>query len=235
METQRFVAQTRGASLVILENEQIRVCALDTRPEWKIGRFDPEIPNAPDILVSSKIVSRQHGWIQNIDDQWFFVDNPSNLNGTFYNGVKIPRPKNGAKMPVLLEDGDVLRIDNEDLNHVSGQGVLMLFTTLATKGVWTAYPLRNRTTVIGRDASCDIVEPLPYLSARHAEITCQNGVYYLSDCNSRAGTFLNGQEVTGRTLLREKDHISLCDCNFFFLGNRLLYAKRNREKEQKEM
>ena len=235
METQKYIEQTSGASLIVLEDDQIRVLSLDTRPDWAIGRYDPEMPNTPDVLFTSRIVSREHGWIRNIDDQWFFVDNPKNLNGTFHNGVKVPRPKTGTKTPIMLENGDVLRIDNEDLNHVSAQSVLMLFTTATIKGTWTTYPLRKTTTIIGRDDSCDLVEPLPYVSSKHAKITYVNGNYYLSDCNSSAGTFLNGQEVKSSTLLREKDHIAICDCSYFFLGDKLLYAKRNRKKEQAEL
>ena len=88
MQTQRYIAQTSGASLIVLEDDQIRVFSLDARPEWTIGRYAPDVPNTPDILFTSRIVSREHGWIRNIDDQWFFVDNPKNLNGTFHNGVK---------------------------------------------------------------------------------------------------------------------------------------------------
>lgn len=235
MQTQKYVAQISGASLIVLEDDQIRVHPLDTRPEWTVGRYSPDVPNTPDVLFKSMIVSRVHGWIRNIDDQWFFVDNPKNLNGTFHNGVKVPRPKTGTKTPILLENGDVLRIDNEDLDHASAQGVLMLFTTATIKGTWTTYPLRKSTTIIGRDDSCDLVEPLPYVSSKHAKITYVNGNYYLSDCNSSAGTFLNGQEVKSSTLLREKDHIAICDCSYFFLGDKLLYAKRNRKKEQAEL
>lgn len=235
MQTQRYIAQTSGASLIVLEDDQIRVFSLDARPEWTIGRYAPDVPNTPDILFTSRIVSREHGWIRNIDDQWFFVDNPKNLNGTFHNGVKVPRPKTGTKTPIMLESGDVLRIDNEDLNHVSAQGVLMLFTTATIKGTWTTYQLEKQTTFIGRDESCDIVEPLPYISAKHAKISLVNGNYYLSDCNSSAGTYLNGQEVKSSTQLREKDYISLCDCSYFFLGDKLLYARRNRQKEQAEL
>lgn len=235
METQKYIAQTSGASLIVLEDDQIRVLSLDTRPYWAIGRYDPEMPNTPDVLFTSRIVSREHGWIRNLDGQWFFVDNPKNLNGTFHNGIKIPRPKTGTKTPILLESGDVLRIDNEDLDHVSAQGVLMLFTTATIKGTWTTYSLRKSTTIIGRDDSCDLVEPLPYVSSKHAKITYVNGNYYLSDCNSSAGTFLNGQEVKSSTLLRERDHIAICDCSYFFLGDKLLYAKRNRKKEQAEL
>lgn len=232
METQKYITQIGGANLVILEKGKVNVQILDVRSVWRIGRYDPNISNAPDIPLSSMIVSREHGWLQNIDDQWYYVDNPKNLNGTFLNGVKIPRPIPGIKQPMPLENGDVLRIDNEDLNHSSSKGVLMLFTTCSVKGTWTTYQLDKHTTIIGRDSSCEIVEPLPYVSLKHAKITYINGAYYLSDCDSRAGTFLNGKQVKSGTILREKDCISICDCNYFFLDDTLLYAKRNREREQ---
>lgn len=47
----------------------------------------------------------------------------------------------------------------------------MLFTTVPVKGIWTVYQLNKHTTMIGRDNSCDIIEPLPYVSLKHAKIT----------------------------------------------------------------
>lgn len=232
METLKYEARNVGAQLIIIEKRQIRTCSLEERPQWVIGRYDPATGNSPDILLTSKIASREHGWLMNIEGQWFFVDNPKNLNGTFHNGRKIPRPLAGRKKSIPLENGDILRIDNQDLNHVSKDGVLMMFTTTAVKGHWSAFPLSRDSVVIGRDRSCDIVEPFPYISAKHAKISYLNGGYYLTDCDSKAGTFLNGKKVTGSAPLREKDCISLCDRSYFFLGSQLLYAKCDREKEQ---
>lgn len=92
----------------------------------------------------------------------------------------------------------------------------------------------DRTAVtIGRDPNCTIVESLPYIATKHAAITYQHGGYYLSDCGSPSGTFLNGKRITGAVLLHEKDCIGLVDRKYFFLGNRLLYVQRNYQKEQK--
>lgn len=233
METQRYVAKASGAKLIVLEQNQIRVFDLDMRSEWAIGRILPDGSNAPDVPFHSMIVSRKHGWLKHIDEDWYYVDNPENLNGTFFNGIKIDRSLPGIRKPLTLRSGDVLRIDNADLNHVSRDGVLMLFTTQQVQGEWTDFQLSGKSSiVIGRDPRCDIAEPLPYLSAQHAKITHINGNYYLSDCSSKAGTYLNGRPVSGNELLREKDYISICDCNYFFLGNRLLFEKRNRVQEQ---
>lgn len=233
METQMYLAQASGAKLVILENECIRICELDARAEWKIGRFDPSLPNRPDILFDSCIVSREHGWLRNIDGQWYYVDNPKNKNGTFYNSRKIPH--SGKKNPVALVDGDILRIDNEDLDYIDNDGVLMLFTTAAIKGTWTVFPLENAVTIIGRNENCDLVIPLPYVSGKHTRIICSDGTYYLSDCKSGPGTFLNGHRVEKRETLRERDCIAICDILLFFLGDKLLYTKRNGAREQQEL
>lgn len=228
--TVKYVPQ-EGANLIILENDRVRVCSLDQGDFWSIGRYDPSSIDTPDILFHSMIVSRNHGSLEKKDGHWYYLDNSNNLNGTFHNGVKIPRPSSGSASPVLLESGDVLRVDNDDPEHVNAQGVIMLYTATPVKGTWSVFPLTKSNTVIGRSNDCDLVESLPYISSRHAQITLKNKRYYLSDCGSSAGTFLNGHPVHQRTQLRERDCISLCDCNYFFLGNHLLYAKRNRVSE----
>lgn len=233
METQKYVASASGASLVVLERDQIRVVDLDGRSEWTIGRLTPDRSTVPDISFESAIVSRKHGCLKHVYDEWYYVDDPGNLNGTYLNGVKIERAPKGARKPKPLKSGDVLRIDSPDLNCACADGVLMLFTTQAPKGEWTVFPLSGAgRVIIGRSAACDLVEPLPYISARHAKITCLGDRYYLSDCGSKAGTFLNGKSVGKSELLREKDLIAIGDCNIFFLGDRLLYQKRDRRKER---
>ena len=107
MDTQRYIAQSHGAKLVILENNQIRCCDLEIRSEWLVGRQDPTRTNImPDIPFASMIVSREHGWIRNIDGQWFYTDNAENLNGTFYNGKKIKKTGEKKGNSVKLSDGD---------------------------------------------------------------------------------------------------------------------------------
>lgn len=230
MDTQKYIVETKGANLIILEKDKIKVHCLDYKSEWTIGRYDPNLVNEPDIILESSIVSRVHGWIRNIDNQWFFIDNPKNLNGTFYNGKKLSRPLLGLKTPVMLTNNDILKIDSPKLTHL--QGVFMVFTSIPVKGTWTTYTLKKDKTIIGRDPKCDIVEPIPHISSKHAEISYIGGNYYLSDCNSLSGTFLNGKAITTSVLLKEKDYITLCDCNFIFLGNKLLFTKRDRKEEQ---
>lgn len=225
MNTVFYAAAPAGAVLILLDGEQLRLVDLESRGSWLLGRRDPGRTPSPDIEAISTLVSREHGWFKKIDGQWFYVDNPRNMNGTYHNGIKLPRPVYGMRQPVPLEDGDVLRIDNDDPHRVSSRCVQMLFTSVPIRGSWRFCRLPfSGDTFIGRSRTCQICEPLPYLSGRHARITALNGEYYLSDCGSQAGTFLNGQRITGSVRLQEKDCISICDCRLFFLGNRLLYT-----------
>lgn len=230
MQTEKYAVMPSGAKLVVLERKEIRCFALDIHPEWSLGRCTPE--NNPDIPLFSPIASRNHGSFANIDGQWYYTDNPNSVNGTFYNGEKIASPMNGKKKLVMLNDGDILRIDNSNLNTPNEDGVLMLFTTsTVVEGQWVRHPMRGRElTTIGRGERCDIVQPLPYISALHAKITLLNGDYYLSDCGSKAGTYLNGKKVEGNVILREKDRISICDCNFIFTTESLIYIRRDVQK-----
>lgn len=227
MKTERFEIENSGATLVVLENGHVRVFPLESQHEWMVGRYTAGSGETPDIIFHSKIVSRVHGWFRKSGENWWYSDSSKNLNGTFHNGTKMPRKASGLSSRVMLEHGDILRIDNDDPDHVHDQGVLMLFCSMPLSGTWTTYALTGKPVLIGRDSSCDIIEPLPYVSARHALIDYSGGKYILSDCGSRAGTFLNGRAVTGKILLRDKDCIFLCGRTYFFLGDKLLYAKQS--------
>ena len=54
--------------------------------------------------------------------------------------------------------------------------------------------------VIGRSSECDLALPQSYVSRNHATITHDGAQFLLQDTNSRHGTFVNGEQVTSRTL-----------------------------------
>lgn len=226
METKLFQPTFSGPCLVVLEQGQVRHYELEGKKRWAIGRT--VTGNIPDIPLSSSIASRIHGEIALVDNEWFYFDLGS-LNGTLYNGAKIKKGMNGRVSPVMLKSGDVLQIDRRNADKADPRGVWMLFSTESIPGEWSYYSLSGRdTTVIGRDASrCDLVQPLAYISAQHTKITCVNGKYYVMDCGSTAGTWLNGKAVNTPVHLKEKDRISLCDCHFIYTGNGLVYNKNN--------
>lgn len=223
--TVRYIAKENGTALVILEDMQITGIALDSQSSWTIGRAASG--NNVNIPLRSPIASRHHGMFMHFGDGWYYVDEPQNLNGTYYNGQKIPRSAPGMKSRVKLRNGDILRIDNADLRNPDQRGVWMLFTTDAIGGQWQYFPLQGRTEVrIGRDPQCDLCQPLNYLSRLHARILLHNGRHYIQDCNSSAGTWVNNRRVEGVQMLQEKDTIALCDCRFIYTSQGLVYIQR---------
>lgn len=80
-------------------------------------------------------------------------------------------------------------------------------TLFQPQGIWT----------IGRDRQLAITIPDRRLSRRHAVIQyIQNEGFYLVDLDSTNGSFVNGEPVYGRVLLRDGDRIRLSHLAFFF-------------------
>ena len=229
MDTQQYLPVYNGARLVVVDSGQIAQYDLEQKPQWRLGREDRNIQHVPDVPLHSMIASREHGEFRFQSGQWMYFDNPGNKNGTFYNGYKLPRGLQTAG--IVLRDGDVLRVDSATLSCCSNVGVLLLFTTSDIPGRWTALPLPPAGALrIGRGRHCEIVEPYPYISSEHARISAVNGVYVLEDRKSKAGTYLNGSRITRPQPLQEKDRISICDHNYFLVGNQLLFVSRAEEK-----
>lgn len=223
--TVKYVAKEYGTTLVILEDMQITSIAMDSQSSWTIGRA--AAGNTVSIPLRSPIASRHHGMFMQFGEDWYYIDEPQNLNGTYYNSQKIPRPNPGTKSRVKLRNGDILRIDNDDLQNPDRRGVWMLFTTDAIGGQWQYFSLEDRSEVrIGRDPRCDLCQPVNYLSRLHARILLHNGRHYIQDCNSSAGTWVNNRRIENVQMLQEKDTIALCDCRFIYTSRGLVYIQR---------
>lgn len=224
MKTTPYLSKTGKATLVVLEERKIRNYDLGKRHKWTFGRECPE--NYPDIAVYSPIVGRKHGEFLCINEEWFYIDQGSR-NGTWHNGKKISLGLNGKVRPVMLNDGDILRVDADNLDTPDGRGIWIFFTTTNIAGTWENYSFLGKDKItVGRDEDCcDIVINRPYISAKHMLVTFEDGNYAVSDCGSLAGTYLNGVCVEQKKYLREKDRISICDCHFIFTGMGMLYVR----------
>ncbi|MES2819224.1 MAG: FHA domain-containing protein [Pseudomonadota bacterium] len=71
--------------------------------------------------------------------------------------------------------------------------------------IWLADP---RFT-LGQNDKNSLVLPDEGVSAFHAEIRQEHGHYYLSDCGSQTGTFVNGERINSRFQVRANDHLRL--------------------------
>ncbi len=58
------------------------------------------------------------------------------------------------------------------------------------------FPLKEGTTIVGRDQSCDIVLDHPKVSRRHLQCTVKAGQVVIKDLGSRNGTFVSDVQVS---------------------------------------
>src|SRR5438105_4372091 len=95
-----------------------------------------------------------------------------------------------------------------------GMAVLQVMTG-ANQG--TQIPLNGDKTVLGRNPDCHVVISGTAVSRAHAHILRVGGKYYIEDIKSRNGTFVNNEQIAGRTALKNNDKIKICDfvCAFF--------------------
>lgn len=167
-----------------------------------------------DVVLTSHLVSRHHGRIALIGGKWYMEDMGS-TNGLIYNNANIQRKEIG--------DGDFIRID--DGVETVTNGVLFVFSLDASTSKWYTLPIGGMQSItIGRDARCSITLPHISVSKCHAVIQMEGGRYYISDTGSANGLFVNGIRVYAKTLLHEKDVITITNSKLIFTATAISYC-----------
>ncbi|CAK9095194.1 Probable ATP-dependent DNA helicase YoaA [Durusdinium trenchii] len=102
--------------------------------------------------------------------------------------------------------------------HREGDPSALAILQLISGGVsGTQYPVEGDRILVGRHPNCQVVLQNGAVSRHHAQILNNHGTYYVEDCRSRNGTYLNGEAVEGRADLRDGDEIRLCDVTLQFV------------------
>jgi serine phosphatase RsbU (regulator of sigma subunit)/pSer/pThr/pTyr-binding forkhead associated (FHA) protein len=83
----------------------------------------------------------------------------------------------------------------------------------------TVIPLEGDRFVLGRNPDCAIVIPVTSVSREHAQILRVQGRYFIEDKQSRNHTFVNNQQISARTPLKNNDRIRICDFIAAYLDN----------------
>ena len=71
---------------------------------------------------------------------------------------------------------------------------------------------------IGKNPANDFVIEKNIISRRHAAIEWSDGEYYIADCESSNGTFVNGRKIERETVhLSNRDLITFADVEYIFV------------------
>jgi pSer/pThr/pTyr-binding forkhead associated (FHA) protein len=77
-----------------------------------------------------------------------------------------------------------------------------------------AVRLPSARTVVGRRHGCHLRIPAAEVSRQHCELTVQDGCVYVKDLDSINGTFINGQRIVGKQLVRPGDRLEIGPIQF---------------------
>ena len=90
---------------------------------------------------------------------------------------------------------------------------------LLVQGQAKTYELKLGDNFLGRLPECDIQIDSNMVSRKHARVYPQDGRFYIEDLNSGNGSFVNGQRITGPTLLKTDDRIKFGPILFRYEGD----------------
>lgn len=196
-----------------------------------IGRFFSE--STADITIKSLIVSKQHGKIKK-DEDTFIYEDINHSNGTFINGKKYGINAIDGRDEKVLNNGDVLRIDQSDLQKVHPQAVAMIFFAGSQEYNWHELSLEDKSLIeIGRSVSTKkgLVFEDDTVSRKHASLV--KGLHYwqIIDHNSTNGVYINNERIRQPEILNPMDAIRIANTTFLFLGDKILYNSEEKVKE----
>ncbi len=86
------------------------------------------------------------------------------------------------------------------------------------KDIQTEYALTEPETIIGRHSTCTIRISDKKASRFHAKIIKNDNFYFLVDCNSSNGTYLNGVRITSMKQLEDEDIVEIGNTRFQFFN-----------------
>lgn len=166
-----------------------------------------------DIILTSPLVSMNHGYFEIDNNQIKVIDNQS-TNGIFVN--------NNKTMEVILKDGDSIKIDDPVEPLI--RGVIFILSTNGKVSEWRQIDLNKKAMLtIGRDQSSDIVIDHVSVSLKHAIITNRNHDFLIKDNNSTNGIIINGVLLKDECILKDRDVILIANAKLIVNKNFLLY------------
>lgn len=76
-------------------------------------------------------------------------------------------------------------------------------------GTKKVFPVRNKTTILGRKPDCDLCIPLQEVSRRHCQLSCNDDLLVVRDLSSSNGTFLNGKKIEEEIIVKPGDTLQI--------------------------
>jgi ABC transport system ATP-binding/permease protein len=175
-----------------------------------IGRNPSSVVHLDYAMVSwdhARIVPEDRGWV---------IEDLGSLNGTALNRID-----NRIRRAALRPEDEIYLGSLK----ISASRVLTRQHITQGESTFERVSFRGDQMVLGRDPACDYPLDYPMISWRHALLRRAPDGIYVEDLGSRNGTYINGELISGRTLIHAGQEIGLGSFRFRLLEDGEL-AKR---------
>ena len=177
-------------------------------------------------------------------DRIYSVTLPLNVNGTYWvsdvdkngnerNLINIDERngewvlKSNAENKVIEEDRIIDEIVLKDYTfhyvQIEKEEIALLYCAPVYETNTVQLEVRNGSQIlIGKNQLCKIIYNLPTVNDEHAKITFVNNVWQIEDLNSKFGTYVNGERLTGARVLEHGDIVFITGLKIIILGNTII-------------
>lgn len=166
-----------------------------------------------DIVISSPIVSKKHGYFQVENGICTIVDTDS-TNGIYLENIKVQKAR--------LQIGNVIKIRD----FSGGENtVTIVFGKEGNRSKWkNFFPDGREKITIGRDKDCEIVLNNSSIRKKHACIQKDGGEWFLYNLAGNASIIADGTVVLKKQALKEKDVIIIANAKLIFSATGINYT-----------
>nr|MBA3685424.1 FHA domain-containing protein [Planctomycetota bacterium] len=147
-----------------------------------IGRGD-----SADLVIDDGKLSREHIEVAPVQGAWRITDLGSR-NGTSVNGDRLSGPQ-------VLAPGDRIAIGLVEITYVHESAPPSRLRVLVGARAGTEFPLTGQRTTIGRGSEADIALDDGSASRENSAIALVDGIWRITDLDSRNGTALAGDRL----------------------------------------
>jgi len=179
-----------------------------------------------DLVVSDLRVSRSHGVLRMVGDNWIYEDGAS-AHGSWHDGERIETLEltPGIRLNLGAPDGPELSVRYETIRDDRLSPIGQLRAMAPSESALTrpiaAEPSGQVVQTVGRGADNDLVLSDLRVSRRHAELVAGPDGLGILDLESHLGTFVDGQRATEVVILGPESVIRIGSTALRLVNGRL--------------
>ncbi|TAI47335.1 FHA domain-containing protein [Flagellimonas allohymeniacidonis] len=157
-----------------------------------------------DLELSDRMISRRHAEI-NMRHDGVFIQDLGSSNGTFVNNKRL-EPNTWTK----ISFDDMIRLASESIQLKQKEVNNEKPSANPSKFIGFKQAIVAKGSLsIGRQSNNDIVLDDPTVTRQHAQLSFENGSFWIQDLGSTNKTYLNGKEVKTKSRLKDSDTVTI--------------------------